>query len=59
MPFLSVFRKKSPVFFPVGPFFRVLQIKCFMRVAKGTEGRSLPLPFFENWKVPLFEEKIP
>ena len=59
MPFLSVFRKKSPVFFPVGPFFRVLQIKCFGRVARGTEGGSLPLPFFVNWKVPLFEEKIP
>ena len=31
MLFLSVSRKKSPKFFPAGPFFRVLQIKCLSK----------------------------
>ena len=41
---------------PGEPFFGVLQIKCFRRVSRG--GKS-PLHLFENWKLPLHEEKVP
>ena len=34
----------------------MLQIKCFRRVSRGGK---FPLHLFENWKLPLFEEKVP